>query len=332
MNAFGVNSRYTYWWSNFGNDNYTYFTDNQFQFLSDNYGTGQIINTDNGDSWTRIVQSNLYVDKNVGIGNTNPQGILDVTPQGMGTVYLRMTNDGELHYNYNDDYFLLDGHNRRFEIGDYTYDWYGTYIDLNDDVAQQYIFMRAHNGFTFNTGNTNRMFIDVNGNVGIGTSSPSTTLQVNGESSFYTTTTNTTGFEVHTAASGNGIRLHSDYDLSTIGFDVNGNNSNISLSVNYPADYSSILITTPIGFPNDSISLRSDSIILNGSVRLNTGTQANGYVLTSDASGNAQWQSVSAALSQLPSYANDADAAGGGVPVGGAYYNTTIHAYTKRES
>lgn len=58
----------------------------------------------------------------------------------------------------------------------------------------------------------------------------------------------------------------------------------------------------------------------------------NGYVLTTDADGYATWESISTGLSALPSYADDAAAATGGVPVNGAYYNTTIHAYTKRES
>ena len=40
---------------------------------------------------------------------------------------------------------------------------------------------------------------------------------------------------------------------------------------------------------------------------------------------------ITAVLLTLPSYANDAAAATGGVPVGGSYYNTTLHVYTRRE-
>ena len=55
-------------------------------------------------------------------------------------------------------------------------------------------------------------------------------------------------------------------------------------------------------------------------------------VLTNDGTNNLHWQSVSQILSALPSYANDSGAAGGGIPVGGCYYNTTLHAYVRRES
>lgn len=82
----------------------------------------------------------------------------------------------------------------------------------------------------------------------------------------------------------------------------------------------------------------SQLIVTPTEIQLNTSNiyyptgASNGFVLTSDNLGNGSWQSISSALSILNSYANDAAAAGGGVPVGGAYYNTTIHAYTKRES
>jgi len=64
--------------------------------------------------------------------------------------YTRFDNTGTFSYYNNDPYFLLDGTSRRFQIGDYTNDWYGTYIDINDDVSQKYILLKAANGVNIN--------------------------------------------------------------------------------------------------------------------------------------------------------------------------------------
>lgn len=69
-----------------------------------------------------------------------------------------------------------------------------------------------------------------------------------------------------------------------------------------------------------------------GNFKYVDGNQSNNSILKSDANGVASWATISVLLATLPEYADDAAAATGGVPVGGAYYNTTIHAYTKRES
>lgn len=100
--------------------------------------------------WTSS-SGNLYpknLSLNVGVGTATPQGILDVQASPSG--FFRMTSDGVLHYNYNDEFFQLDGNNRRFQIGDLTYDWYGTSIDINDNAANQSINLRANNGVTIN--------------------------------------------------------------------------------------------------------------------------------------------------------------------------------------
>ena len=100
--------------------------------------------------WTSS-SGNLYpknLSLNVGVGTSTPQGVLDVQASPSG--FFRMTSDGVLHYNYNDEFFQLDGNNRRFQIGDLTYDWYGTSIDINDNAANQSINLRANNGVTIN--------------------------------------------------------------------------------------------------------------------------------------------------------------------------------------
>ena len=50
---------------------------------------------------------------------------------------------GVLEFYSNDPYFLVDGGNRRFQLGDYTQDWYGTFIDVNDDSSLKQISLHA---------------------------------------------------------------------------------------------------------------------------------------------------------------------------------------------
>lgn len=64
---------------------------------------------------------------------------------------LTINNDEHsLKFYSNDPYFLVDGENRRFQLGDYTYDWYGTWIDINDNYSERYINLEANNGVRIN--------------------------------------------------------------------------------------------------------------------------------------------------------------------------------------
>jgi hypothetical protein len=96
-----------------------------------------------------------YADTTVGGGGTNYWDLTgtDIANNNSGNVTIgqnstsRLTVDstGSLNWYSNDPYFNLDGANRRFQIGDYTYDWYGTRIDVNDDFAARYIKNYAQN-------------------------------------------------------------------------------------------------------------------------------------------------------------------------------------------
>lgn len=131
-------------------------------------------NTDVGGlQWNLISTSNA---SGIGggmfsIGNAT-QGINYFNLDGTGVITIGQSNNNNsrltinnasqtLNWNSNDPYFNLDGSVRRFQIGDYTYDWYGTYIDINDDVSLKSINYQAlgsHNFFganyVFNTDNS----------------------------------------------------------------------------------------------------------------------------------------------------------------------------------
>lgn len=76
---------------------------------------------------------------------------------------------GNLNYYYNDPYFDLNGLSRRFRMGDYTYDWYGTYIDINDSVDLKTVTVQGLGGILLNPSG---------GNVGIGTTTPTAPLHI----------------------------------------------------------------------------------------------------------------------------------------------------------
>lgn len=82
-----------------------------------------------------------------------------------------------------------------------------------------------------------------------------------------------------------------------------------------------------IGESNFTPTAKLDVI---GDFKLVDGTQGEGKVLTSDADGLATWENISSILATLPSYANDAAAALGGLSVGDSYFNTTTSSYTRR--
>lgn len=63
QNTFNVNSKYAAWWSNQGQYNYTYFGDNEFQFLSDNTGAGLIIHNEVGNNFTAIRYADIHLQQ-----------------------------------------------------------------------------------------------------------------------------------------------------------------------------------------------------------------------------------------------------------------------------
>jgi len=104
-------------------ENYTIFQ---------NYGNGMYYNSYNGTSA-------LLLD----------DGRVTIFPQDNTAKLTIDHNTGTLDFNSNNSYFNLDGFNRRFRIGDWTYDWYGTSIDINDDPIAKTITYRALSGNMF---------------------------------------------------------------------------------------------------------------------------------------------------------------------------------------
>lgn len=129
-----------------------------------------------------ILYNQAYLAGNQAGGSTISQ-----TPTGFSEIF--GTNNTSLRvdataqtmiYNSNDPWMMLDGANRRYELGDYTFDWFGTSIDINDDVASKSITLRAtttvvNSGILFNqqtiTGtasiNDNAYYIDCGTNSSI---------------------------------------------------------------------------------------------------------------------------------------------------------------------
>lgn len=67
------------------------------------------------------------------------------------------------------------------------------------------------------------------------------------------------------------------------------------------------------------LTIHPNEVVITQPVKIADGTQAAGYVYTSDASGNATWQNLSTQIFTLPVYANDAAAGGGGLITGQLY-------------
>ena len=135
----------------------------------ENTGTG-------GKQWNIISTSN---GSGIGggmlsIGNaTDGQNYINLDSTGIITFGLGSNawftidnNTNIVKFYSNDPYFELDGGNRRFRMGDYTFDWYGTYIDINDDVSERTIRLYAANGVYVNNlagGGTQMVTVDNTG-------------------------------------------------------------------------------------------------------------------------------------------------------------------------
>lgn len=165
----------------------------------DNTGVG-------GNRWTGISTSNssgigghLY---SFGNATTSTEfmrfdsvNIFTIFPStNSNSIFKIDNNTGVLSYYSNDPYLEFDGGNRRFRLGDYTFDWYGSFIDINDDVAEKSITLAAHN----------KVVIPF-GNFGIGTTSPASLVDVQGSGSVLLDASD--GGELKNATYGSGLTV-----------------------------------------------------------------------------------------------------------------------------
>jgi hypothetical protein len=135
-------------------------------------------NTGNGGSKWAAVSSNsgsdfgadkfTLLNANNGMPYITLDSVNGTTTIFSGDSYSRLTvdhNNGTLDFNNNDSYFNIDGPNRRFRLGDWTGDWYGTSTIFDD--GRQTATYKANNGHTFT------------GNVGIGIAPAGNLLPLN---------------------------------------------------------------------------------------------------------------------------------------------------------
>jgi len=159
---------------------------------------------------------------------------------------------------------------------------YGTANPVSEGIQ----FIRGLAGFdgamTFLTATTERVRITTNGYVGIGTSSPSFILDVAGRA------------QIRSGGISSGIWLMNQANTSDNAFIGNADDTHVGFYGNTGAGWGLAMNTTNgnvgIGTLTPGYKLTINNGTTNGAIQIQDGTQAAGYVLTSDANGVGTWQ------------------------------------------
>jgi hypothetical protein len=213
----------------------------------------------------------------VGINSLNPSAKLEVISTGSNT-----TTSAFLVKNGNSNPLL------------YVND--GSQVGVNTDFPNASLDVRGTTGIAssnalFVSGLSGMPFLAVkeNARVGIGTDNPSAQFQVHEQFG------NSSDILVTNSSTSSGLRLSSGFTGATIMNELPGDlfiGTGGNSTVQFMSTGQLIFTGTSHGF---GTGLPTAKVHINGTFRLEDGTQAPGKVLTSDAFGNATWQAPAAA-------------------------------------
>lgn len=367
LNNFGsfyTNSPYTGWWSNQANYNYTYWGDNQFQFLSDNNGGGCIINTDIGNVNTRFtnhqyvaveggmfavdfnqpIRFNGHTDANWQIQGTSSANGESVT--GNAIVLTAGSSAGE-------GYIFEDNTGKPIvEISnhDSTSIFHGNVgVGIATPLAKFHVVGTFADSVTYSDG-TSGYFTNGVDLVGSGIEGGIwVKASVGGilSGSLFGNTTNFLGYKSAYIAGlfdFNDHYCNSEFRYDSINdffrWQIGSGRSKDTLVCFFANDTSGVDLSMVYG--NDSADVNFNTVNSNepavfkvtttgskSAVQFIDGTQGAGKILTSDADGIASWTKITATnqfdFSALPQYANNAAALLGGLTAGQIYVDNSYH-------
>ncbi len=293
-------------------------TSNQYRFIytyNSNNSDDNLFSIKMRDSLEYL---NIKGNGNVGIGTDNPSGKLHIYEDTNVPIYIIGSSSGFNPTILYSEVQVSKGGQINIVSSDYTRDFaIGIYADTFDN-GNSFILNNSNTDLIFGTNAVERMRIKNAGNVGIGTDNPTSKLHIEGSTYINGNTTIENGNTLSVGISGessnftvygrvniygsghdnlNQIPLHVDPQQLTNMSDAHNYHytyfsqpSNSSGSTTGNA-YTVYIQGQPLGTISNSYSLyvNTGKVYLGGTIQYNN-SPTNGYVLTSDATGNATWQ------------------------------------------